>query len=60
MFGIDHDPLRANHTPEFTARARTPGAHKEAMKAAVGMACVGMRFLEDDEFADAVSVRGRF
>ncbi|ORY28950.1 putative amidohydrolase [Naematelia encephala] len=52
MFGIDHDPARANHTPEFTARARTPGAHKEAMKAAAGMACVGMRFLGDKAFAD--------
>ncbi|WVQ82941.1 hypothetical protein IAT38_005077 [Cryptococcus sp. DSM 104549] len=50
-FGIPFTPGRGNHTPEFTEKARSPRAHEEAFKAAVGMACVGFRLLTDKEFA---------
>jgi hypothetical protein len=50
-FGIPFTPGRANHTPEFTDKARQPAAHAEAWKAAVGMASVGIRVLADETFA---------
>ncbi len=53
-FGIPFTPGRANHTPEFTGKARSPRAHEEAWKSATGMAAVGMRFLGDGEYAKAV------
>jgi hypothetical protein len=53
-FGIPFIPGRANHTPEYTNKARQPEAHAEAWKAAVGMAAVGIRVLADAGFAKEV------
>lgn len=54
MYGIPAPG--GNHTPEFTAAAVTPRAHDESIKAMTAMACVGMRYLADGEFANSVSV----
>ncbi|WOO78152.1 Peptidase M20 domain-containing protein 2 [Vanrija pseudolonga] len=53
MYGIPAPG--GNHTPEFTAAAVTPRAHDESIKAMTAMACVGMRYLADGEFADSVA-----
>ena len=51
MIGMPNPPGRPLHTPEFATTVRTDEAHSELFKAATAMAVVGLRFLEDDEYA---------
>ncbi|WWD18289.1 hypothetical protein CI109_102739 [Kwoniella shandongensis] len=55
MYGIPTPDGRANHTPEFTAIAKGEIAHEETFKGSIAMACVGLRFLGDPEFAEKVT-----
>ncbi|GFZ49585.1 hypothetical protein JCM24511_07705 [Saitozyma sp. JCM 24511] len=43
-----------NHTAGFTEYAGKPEAHRIAMKVAKGLACMGAKFLTDDDFAKKV------
>ena len=58
MYGIPAPVGAQNHTPEFTACAKTEEAHDLTFKAVAGMAAVGLRFLADAAFADQVSGLG--
>lgn len=53
MFFIN-SPDGQNHTEEFTTAAKTDQAHDEAFKAMAAMAVVGLRFLDDEKFANDV------
>lgn len=50
-FSIPATEGKANHTPEFTERCRSPKAHELTYEFAGGMAVTAARFLTDDEFA---------
>lgn len=49
-FPIPSVPNGGNHTPFFTAAARTKEAHDQALKSALGLAGVGARVLLDSAF----------
>ncbi|KAG8691612.1 hypothetical protein FRC11_015049 [Ceratobasidium sp. 423] len=49
-FAIPTIPNGGNHTPEYTAAARTQEAHERAVAVSKGLATVGLRALLDKEF----------
>ncbi|OBZ71071.1 Peptidase M20 domain-containing protein 2 [Grifola frondosa] len=53
-FAIPTEPNGGNHTPQFARAAATPEAHAAALTVAKGLAAVGMRVLDDGQFARAV------
>lgn len=52
--GIPTKPGASNHTPKFTAHARTRVAHDVCLEAAKGMAIVGWKILSDQNTAEQV------
>lgn len=44
----------SNHTEGFTVASKSEQAHGEAMKHTAGIACVGIKFLTDADFAKSV------
>ncbi|CAE6444801.1 unnamed protein product [Rhizoctonia solani] len=50
IFAIPTVPNGGNHTPEFTAAARTQEAHERAIMASKGLATLGLRALLDEQF----------
>ncbi|QRW25549.1 amidohydrolase family protein [Rhizoctonia solani] len=50
MFALSTVPNGGNHTPEFTAAARTQEAHERAIIVSKGLATLGLRALLDEEF----------
>ena len=53
-FSIPTGKGEFNHTPGFTAAAATPEAFRATLEAAKGMAMVGLKILQDNEFAAKV------
>ncbi|EUC59751.1 amidohydrolase-like protein [Rhizoctonia solani AG-3 Rhs1AP] len=53
-FAIPTVPNGGNHTPEYTAAARTQEAHKRAVAVSKGLAIVGLRALLDEQFLQIV------
>jgi hypothetical protein len=51
---IPTPPNAANHTPGFTAAARTEEAHRLTLDTGKGMAAAGWRVLAEAEFASEV------
>ncbi|CCO37577.1 Peptidase M20 domain-containing protein 2 AltName: Full=Aminoacylase-1-like protein 2 [Rhizoctonia solani AG-1 IB] len=47
-------PNGGNHTPEFTAAARTQEAHERAIIVSKGLATLGLRALLDEEFLSTI------
>jgi len=56
MFGIPTTPGVFNHQPGFTAAAGSEPGFEEAIKSTAAMACVGVRYLLDEDFAIKVSM----
>ncbi|KAJ1306282.1 hypothetical protein OPQ81_010985 [Rhizoctonia solani] len=54
MFAIPTVPNGGNHTPEFTAAARTQEAHERTIIVSKGLATLGIRALLDKEFLQTV------
>jgi hypothetical protein len=54
LSGIPAPLGSVNHTAGFTEYAGKPEAHRIAMKVAKGLACMGAKFLTDDDFAKKV------
>jgi len=53
MFAIPTQPNGGNHTPAFTASARTDEAHAATFVVTKGLAVTGLRVLTDEKyFAD--------
>ncbi|CAE6440475.1 unnamed protein product [Rhizoctonia solani] len=50
MFALSTVPNGGNHTPEFTAAARTQEAHERAIIVSKGLATLGLRALLDEQF----------
>ncbi|CAE7233014.1 unnamed protein product [Rhizoctonia solani] len=50
MFALSTPPNGGNHTPEFTAAARTQESHERAIVMSKGLAALGLRALVDEEF----------
>ncbi|KAG8690227.1 hypothetical protein FRC11_013053 [Ceratobasidium sp. 423] len=50
MFALSTVPNGGNHTPEFTAAARTQDAHDRAIVVSKGLATLGLRALLDEGF----------
>ncbi|ELU42198.1 exonuclease domain-containing protein [Rhizoctonia solani AG-1 IA] len=55
MFALSTVPNGGNHTPEFTAAARTQEAHERAIIVSKGLATLGLRALLDEEFLSTVA-----
>ncbi|CAE6478836.1 unnamed protein product [Rhizoctonia solani] len=53
-FAIPTVPNGGNHTPEYTAAARTQEAHERAVTVSKGLATLGLRALLDKEFLGTV------
>lgn len=53
-FGIETVPGAFNHTPGFAKASEMEDAFKRTLEAAKGMALVGIRVLEDEQFAERV------
>ncbi|CEL61773.1 Peptidase M20 domain-containing protein 2 OS=Homo sapiens GN=PM20D2 PE=1 SV=2 [Rhizoctonia solani AG-1 IB] len=53
-FAIPTTPNGANHTPAYTAAARTQEAHERAVAVSKGLAALGLRALLDEEFLQIV------
>ncbi|KAG8690228.1 hypothetical protein FRC11_013054 [Ceratobasidium sp. 423] len=54
MFALSTALNGGNHTPDFTAAARTQDAHERAIVMSKGLATLGLRALLDEEFLRAV------
>ncbi|KAF8690361.1 Peptidase dimerization domain, partial [Rhizoctonia solani] len=54
MFALSTVPNGGNHTPEFTAAARTQEAHERAIIVSKGLATLGLRALLDEEFLSTI------
>lgn len=57
LLAIPTEPNGGNHTPAFTASARTKAAHEAAMVVTRSLALVGWRVLTDDAFYAGVRAR---
>ncbi|CAE6469845.1 unnamed protein product [Rhizoctonia solani] len=55
MFALSTPPNGGNHTPEFTAAARTQESHERAMAMSKGLAALGLCALLDEAFLKSVS-----
>ncbi|CUA78093.1 Peptidase M20 domain-containing protein 2 [Rhizoctonia solani] len=53
-FAIPTVPNGGNHTPEYTAAARTQEAHERAVAVSKGLAVLGLRAVLDEEFLHTV------
>ncbi|CAE6417299.1 unnamed protein product [Rhizoctonia solani] len=54
MYGLSTPPNGGNHTPEFTAVARTEESHERTIVMSKGLATLGLRALLDEEFLKTV------
>ncbi|CAE6440339.1 unnamed protein product [Rhizoctonia solani] len=54
VFALSTVPNGGNHTPEFTAAARTQDAHERAIVMSKGLATLALRALLDKEFLQAI------
>ncbi|ELU43555.1 aminoacylase 1-like protein 2 [Rhizoctonia solani AG-1 IA] len=57
---IPTTPGGGNHTPGFTAAARTQEAHERAIAVSKGLATLGLRALLDEDFLQTVSLTPKF
>lgn len=56
LLAIPTEPDGMNHTPKFTASARTMVAHQETLVTVKALALTGFRIIDDDQwFAKASS-----
>ena len=54
VYSIPTEPQGGNHTPQFAKSSRTVEAHEATLKVAAGLAAVGFKVLEDEDFARKV------